>query len=187
MRTRQKVTAVGAVALATAAVGGGALFTSHAMAAGSATPQKGTMVVITRKDGDDQAIKCTYTDVDLPPIQPGTAHVITGGAQAPEGGAAEAGTVEAPDGPGKGIGVQAGSIVLSGPTEVKGGAGGDGPTFSVGGVPADGTTPPAPPPGAVVIDDQDAREGTDAECAALRPDVQQPPQPAASALTPAQP
>jgi len=187
MRTRQKVTAVGAVALATAAVGGGALFTSHAMAADSATPQKGTMVVITRKDGDDQAIKCTYTDVDLPPIQPGTAHVISGVAQAPEGGAAEAGTVATGNGPGEGVGMQAGSIVVNGPTDAKGGAGGDGPTFSVGGVPADGKTTPAPPPGAVVIDDQDAREGTDAECAALRPDVNQLPQPAESALTPAQP
>ena len=78
MRTRQKVTAVGAVALASAAIGGGALFTSHAMAAGSAPPATGTLMIITRSEGSDQAIKCTYHDVDLPPLRPGTAHVIHG-------------------------------------------------------------------------------------------------------------
>jgi len=57
MRTRQKVTAVGAVALASAAIGGGALFTSHAMAAGPTPPATGTLVIISRSAGSDQAIK----------------------------------------------------------------------------------------------------------------------------------
>jgi hypothetical protein len=160
MRTRKKVTAVGAVALASAAIGGGALFTSHAMAAGSAPPAKGTMVIVTRSAGSDEAIKCTYQDVDLPPLQPGTAHVVHGVAGAPE-----AGSVQVTDGP-KGTGAGLRAVLVQGSAEVTAG-GGDGPTFDTAGAPPDGATPP---PG-LVLDGQHARQGTDAECAALRPDA----------------
>jgi hypothetical protein len=163
MRTRQKVTAVGAVALASAAIGGGALFTSHAMAAGSAPPAKGTLVIITRAEGSDQAIKCTYHDVDLPALRPGTAHVVHGVA-----GAAEAGSIKVTGGPGpegEGPGTAAaGAVLTQGGPET--GAGGDMASFSVEGPPPDGAGK-----GPIVLDDQNARQGTDAECAALRPDV----------------
>ncbi len=92
MRTRQKVTAVGALALAGAAIGGGALFTSHAMAAGS-EPSTGTLVVvISRSAGSTEAIKCTYHDVDLPPAPPGDSMLITGiGGVGGPGGVPESG------------------------------------------------------------------------------------------------
>ena len=163
MRTRQKVTAVGAVALASAAIGGGALFTSHAMAAGSAPLATGTLVIITRSEGSDQAIKCTYHDVDLPALRPGAAHVIHGVAGTPEAGSVQV-TGGAPgDGPGT---KAAGAVVTEGRLDASAG-GGDAPTFNVEGPLPDGD---AKPP--LVLDDQDARQGTDAECAALRPDVQ---------------
>ena len=170
MRTRQKVTAVGAVALAGAAIGGGALFTSSAMAADSAPPATGTLVIITRSAGSDQAIKCTYHDVDLPPLRPGTAHVIRGGADAPEAGSAQVTGGPAGDGPvGEGPGTKAaGAVFTQGGPDVSAG-GGDVASFSVEGPPPDGAGK-----GPLVLDDQDARQGTDAECAALRPDVQQP-------------
>jgi hypothetical protein len=168
MRTRQKVTAVGAVALASAAIGSGALFTSNAMAADPAPPATGTLVIISRSAGSDQAIKCTYHDVDLPPLRPGTAHVIHGSAEAPEGGSVEitggpAGVGPVGDGPGT---KAAGAVFTQGAPDADAG-GGDVASFSVEG----------PPPvdagkGPVVLDDLDARQGTDAECAALRPDVQ---------------
>jgi hypothetical protein len=154
MRTRQKVTAVGAVALATAAIGGGALFTSHAMAAGS-KPATGTLIIVTRPAGSDQAIKCTYHDVDLPPIPPGEAEGVG------IAGSVEAGARQVVEGEPSG-----------GPTLTHGSA-----MIEGGRATADGSAePPSPvPPGGrppVVIDDTDARPGTDAECAALRRDFQ---------------
>jgi hypothetical protein len=166
MRTRQKVTAVGAVALASAAIGGGALFTSHAMAAGSAPPATGTLVIVSRSAGSDQAIKCTYHDVDLPALRPGTAHVIDGVAGAPEAGSLEVTGGAAGDGPGT---KAAGAVLVQGGPDATAG-GGDVTSFSVEGPPPDGAGK-----GPLVLDDQDARQGTDAECAALRPDVE--PQP----------
>lgn len=165
MRTRQKVTAVGAVALASAAIGGGALFTSHAMAAGSTPPATGTLIIISRSAGSDQAIKCTYHDVDLPPLRPGTAHVIHGVAEAPEGGSVEiTGGPAGPtsDGPGT---KAAGAVFTQSGTAIAGGD--DVTSFGVEGPPPDGTGK-----GPLVLDDKDTRQGTDAECAALRPDVQ---------------
>ena len=167
MRTRQKVTAVGAVALASAAIGGGALFTSHAMAAGPTPPAKGTLVIISRSAGSDQAIKCTYHDVDLPPLRPGTAHVIHGVSGAPEGGSVQITGGPAAEPAGEGPGTKAaGAVFTQSGTEASTG-GGDVTSFGVQGPPPDGTGK-----GPLVLDDQDARQGTDAECAALRPDVQ---------------
>ena len=167
MRTRQKVTAVGAVALASAAIGGGALFTSHAMAAGPTPPATGTLVIISRSAGSDQAIKCTYHDVDLPPLRPGTALVIHGVAGAPEGGSVQitGGPAAGPAGEEPGT-KAAGAVFTQSGTEAST-AGGDVTSFGVQGPPPDGTGK-----GPLVLDDQDARQGTDAECAALRPDVQ---------------
>jgi hypothetical protein len=167
MRTRQKVTAVGAVALASAAIGGGALFTSHAMAAGPTPPATGTLVIVSRSAGSDQAIKCTYHDVDLPRLRPGTAHVLHGVAGAPEGGSVQitGGPATGPAGDGPGT-KAAGAVFTQSGTEASTG-GGDVTSFGVQGPPPDGTGK-----GPLVLDDLDARQGTDAECAALRPDVQ---------------
>jgi hypothetical protein len=167
MRTRQKVTAVGAVALASAAIGGGALFTSHAMAAGPTPPATGTLVIISRSAGSDQAIKCTYHDVDLPPLRPGTAHVIHGVAEAPEGGSVQITGGPAGGAAGEGPGTEAAGAVFTQSGTGASTGGGDVTSFSVQGPPPDGTGK-----GPLVLDDQDARQGTDAECAALRPDVQ---------------
>ena len=82
MRVRQKLTAVGACALATTAVLGGAAVTSHAMGE-SPTPDKGTMTVIAMTSDTDGAIKCVYDDIDLPapPSGAGTEFTTqTGGA-----------------------------------------------------------------------------------------------------------
>jgi hypothetical protein len=78
MRTRQKLTAVGAITLATTAVVGGAVVTSHAMA-DSPIPAKGTMTVVSMTNGSDP-IKCVYDNVDLPtpPDVAGQPHFSTG-------------------------------------------------------------------------------------------------------------
>ena len=167
MRTRQKVTAVGAVALAGAAIGGGALFTSHAMAAGPTPPATGTLIIVSRSAGSDQAITCTYHDVDLPPLRPGTAHVVHGVAAAPEGGSVEitGGPAGGPAGDGPGTRA-AGAVFTQEGTAVSAG-GGDTASFNIEGPPPDGGGK-----GPLVLDDKDARQGTDAECAAMRPDVQ---------------
>ena len=168
MRTRQKVTAVGAVALASAAIGGGAMFTSHAMAAGPTPPATGTLVIISRSAGSDEAIKCTYHDVDLPPLRPGTAHVIHGVAGAPEAGSVEITSGPAGSGPaGEGPGTKAAGAVFTQGGPDAGAGGSDVASFSIQGPPPDGTGK-----GPLVLDDKDARQGTDAESAALRPDVQ---------------
>ena len=94
MRVRQKLTAVGACALATTAVLGGAVVTSHAMGE-SPTPGKGTVTVISMTSDSDGAIKCVYDDIDLPtpPIGAGTGAVMvsTGSVASPDG--------KAPDNP----------------------------------------------------------------------------------------
>ena len=70
MRTRQKVTAVGAVALASAAIGGGALFTSHAMAADPTPPATGTLVIISRSAGSDRPSSARTTMSTCRPCGP---------------------------------------------------------------------------------------------------------------------
>lgn len=158
MRTRQKVTAVGALALAGAAIGGGALFTSHAMAEGP-KPSTGTLVVVvSRSAGSTEAIKCTYHDVDLPAVPPGG--VPESGARIVTGGSPGGGVVDS----------QGPSTVIGGMIAVHAGGPGGPPSFDVKGAPphGEGLAPP------VILDDQDARPGTDAECAALRPDIKHP-------------
>ncbi|MGZ4672467.1 MAG: hypothetical protein ACXWBO_04140 [Ilumatobacteraceae bacterium] len=163
MRTRHKLTAVGAVALATSAIGGGAVATSHAMA-DSTTPVKGTMTVISMTSGSDGAIKCVYDNIDLPTIAvggaPGTSGSqinVIGSGPVDANGKPVAGTVT----------VSSGSAVLpdgeapaGGPTLVTGGAG-----VSTGGPVLSGL----PPGGPFAIDSENARPGTPEECAALKP------------------
>jgi hypothetical protein len=161
MRTRQKVTAVGAVAIAGAAIGGGALFTSHAMAAGP-KPATGTLVVVTKSDQDEQAFKCTFDDVDLPAPGPGEAKVVSGVAASREAGAVEV----TEGGPSDGPGLQNGQVVPDGRKHVAVGAGQ--PSFDTQGLPPDAK---ALPP--IVLDDMDVRAGTAAECAAVREDLEQ--------------
>jgi hypothetical protein len=163
MRTRQKLTAVGAVAVAGAAISGGALFTSHAMAAGS-KPATGRLVIITKSEQDQQAYKCTFDDIDLPAPGQGEGTVVHGVA-----GGGEAGTIEVTEGtPSEGPGLHGGLAVPKGREDVRGAGGANGPTFDKAGSPPEGG---ALPP--IVIDDIDARSGTPAECAAVREDLEQ--------------
>ena len=165
MRVRQKLTAVGACALATTAVLGGAAVTSHAMGE-SPAPDKGTMTVIAMTSETDGAIKCVYDDIDLPapPNGAGTEfNTQSGGAQA---GAINvvsgSGPVDADGKPTAGaVMVSAGSVIAPDGTASAT------PTFTVNsGEPGD--LPPLPD-GAVVLNSDDARPGTAEECAALKP------------------
>jgi hypothetical protein len=177
MRTRQKLTAAGAIALATAAVVGGAAVTSHAMA-DSPVPAKGTLTIVSATNGSDP-IKCVYDDVDLPtpPAGAGEPHFSTG---TPTGAGAVlnivTGSGPAPDGAPT---VISGSAQAEGPIQTGPGAvASGGISVSTGDTPdgqphvvvsGDGDAlPPLPPPGADVIDLSDARVGTADECAALR-------------------
>jgi hypothetical protein len=170
MRTRQKLTAVGACALATAAVLGGAAVTSHAMGE-SPTPDKGTMTVIAMTADSDGAIKCVYDDIDLPTAPAGgigtgfgtqSATVIQGHAEAIDVVSGK-GPVDAD---GKPI---AGAVMVSTGSMAANGEAGTAPTFSVNdGAPGDAALPPLPD-GAVVLNSEDARPGTAQECADLKP------------------
>ena len=183
MRTRQKFTAVGALALATTAVGGGAVVTSHAMA-DAPTPDKGTMTVISMANGPDSAIKCVYDDVDLP-VPPG--HGMFGtefGVMSP--GVVRALEVIAGTGPVDATGEPvSGGVVMASTTMTvaDGQAPGATPNFTIGspiGGPIavtggnEAALPPLPFDG-VVLDVEDARLGTDEECAALKPTAGVPP------------
>jgi len=165
MRTRQKLTAAGAITLATTAIIGGAVVTSHAMA-DSPIPAKGTMTVVSMTNGSDP-IKCVYDNVDLPtpPDVAGQPHFSTG--TPGEAGAVlnvVTGSAQAADGTGA---ATAGGIAVSGGVAVSAAAADGVPHLVVSG---DGDAlPPLPaPPGAEVIDLSDAREGTADECAALQ-------------------
>ena len=68
---------------------------------------------------------------------------------------------------GEGPGTKAAGAVFTQEGPDANAGGGDVAAFSVEGPPPD-----AAGKGPVILDDQDARQGTDAECAALRPDVQ---------------
>jgi hypothetical protein len=94
--------------------------------------------------------------------------VIHGVAGAPEGGSVQitGGPAAGPAGEGPGT-EAAGAVFTQSGTEASTGGGGDVTSFGVQGPPPDGTGK-----GPLMLDDQDARQGTDAECAALRPDVQ---------------
>ena len=166
MRVRQKLTAVGACALATTAVLGGAAVTSHAMGE-SPTPDKGTMTVIAMTSDSDGAIKCVYDDIDLPAPPSGAGTEFTTQSGGAVQGHAESinvvsgsGPVDADGKPTAGaVMVSAGSVL---PTERH-----PTPTFTVNaGEP--GELPPLPD-GAVVLNSDDARPGTAEECAALKP------------------
>lgn len=169
MRTRQKLTAVGAFTLASTAIGGGALVTSHAMADES-TPATGTMTVVQMKVGDDEAIRCTFDDVDLPTVvlQPageGVLSVIIAGAPGVPVGGGEQGTAVVTEG---------GTLpaLPTGATEevtVRASAEVGGPTLVTSGAAPDGSGPPP-----IMVSNLDARPGTDEECAALRPGAETP-------------
>jgi hypothetical protein len=174
MRTRQKLTAAGAIALATTAVVGGAVVTSHAMA-DSPVPAKGTLTIVSATNGSDP-IKCVYDNVELPtpPAGAGEPHfstgtpteagavlnIVTGSGPAPDGGPTViSGSAQAEEQIQTGAGaVASGGISVS--TDGK-------PHLVVSG---DGESlPPLPvPAGAEVIDLGDARVGTADECAALQ-------------------
>ena len=170
MRARQKLTALGACALATTAVLGGAAVTSHAMG-DNPTPDKGTMTVIAMTSDSGGAIKCVYDDIDLPTPPAGG---IGAGFGTHSGsvfqGQAEAIDVVSGQGPvdadGKPV---AGAVMVStGSVPSADGKPGTAPTFTVN----DGTPGEALPPlpeGAVVLNSADARQGTAEECAALKP------------------
>jgi hypothetical protein len=181
MRTRQKLTAIGALALATTAVGGGAIVTSHAMA-DAPTPGKGTVTVISMTDGSDGAIRCVYDDVDLPVPQVRSVLGTDVGGQvaAVPAGAGDAFDVIAGQGPIDANGDPiAGAVIISSGTAML-------PDGQVPGVPPDftfneattgatsvggdsETALPPLPAGAVVIDAANARPGTTEECAAMKP------------------
>ncbi|MCU1389043.1 MAG: hypothetical protein JWL72_2381 [Ilumatobacteraceae bacterium] len=191
MRTRQKLTAVGAFTLATCSIGGGAFVTSRAMADGT-TPPKATLTVVSMSAGSDGAIKCVYDDVDLPAIAlgAGTAAInapggVTGTASGPltvsvSGSApvdadgnplpiAQAGTVTVTAGSDSGPTYEtAGGNGLPGATAI-GGAGVVTAIAIAAGSTADGTGLPPLPAGAVSIDSADVRVGTPEECATLKP------------------
>ncbi len=181
MRTRQKLTAIGALALATTAVGGGAIVTSHAMA-DAPTPGKGTMTVIAMTADSDGAIKCVYDDVDLPVPQVRSVLGTNAGGHvaAVPAGAGEAFDVIAGNGPIDANGDPiAGSVIIASSAASL-------PDGEVPGVPPDvtfnkaitaatsaggdsETALPPLPAGAVVIDAATARPGTAEECAAMKP------------------
>ena len=170
MRTRQKLTAVGACALATTAVLGGAAVTSHAMG-DSPTPDKGTMTVIAMTSDSDGAIKCVYNDIDLPTLPAGG--VGTGFSTQSSGviqGHAEAIDVVTGSGPvdagGKPV---AGAVMVSTASVSADGKTGSAPTFTVNGSAAGDPALPPLPDGAVALNSDDARPGTAEECAALKP------------------
>jgi len=165
MRTRQKLTAAGAIALATTAIGGGAVVTSHAMA-DSPVSAKGTMTVVSMTDRTEP-IKCVYDNVDLPAPpagagQPqfntdtpgeagGVLNVITGSAQGGDGAGPATAT----------------RVAVSSAVAVSAGSAGGAPSVVVSS--HGDAVPPLPlPAGAKVIDLSDAREGTADECAALQ-------------------
>jgi hypothetical protein len=183
MRTKQKLTAIGAFALATTAVVGGAVVTSHAMS-NTETPVKGTMTVIAMTAGADSAIKCVYDDIDLPTVAIGTEiGQQTGG---PISGHAEAINVISGTGPVDENGdPEPGSVlVTSGSAALPDGATpGDASILTVSGAigtaTTDDATLPPLPPGAIVLNADDARPGTAEECAALKPTTAPLPQPSA--------
>ena len=170
------------MALATSAIGGGAVATSHAMA-DSTTPGKGTMTVISMTSGSDGAIKCVYDNIDLPTLAaggvPGTAGAainVIGSGPVDANGKPVAGTVVVSSGSAV---LAAGDAPAGAPTLVTGGgfitgtvdasteagtaAGGVGET--TGGPVLSGL----PPGGPIAIDSTNARPGTAEECAALKP------------------
>ena len=186
MRTRQKLTAVGALALASSAIGGGAVATSHAMAADSTTPDKGTITVISMTNDSDGAFKCVYNDIDLPTVAVGTGipgqdggptvisgqatSVVTGTGPVDANGKPIAGAVLVSTGsatlPNGAPPAGAPTLVVTGSadgtnTEAGTSAGGAGESTQAGQV------PPGLPP--IAIDSVDARPGTAEECAAMKP------------------
>jgi hypothetical protein len=99
-------------------------------------------------------------------MRPGTAHVIRGVAAAPEGGSVE--ITGGPAGPtDDGPGTKAAGAVFTQDGATVSAGGGATASFNIEGPPPDGAGK-----GPLVLDDKDVRQGTDAECAALRPDVQ---------------
>jgi len=166
MRTRQKLTAAGAITLATTAIVGGAVVTSHAMA-DSPVPAKGTMTVVSMTNGSDP-IKCVYDNVDLPapPAGAGQPHFSTGTASE-TGAMLNVVTGSAQAAGGTGPGTAAAGVVVSGAGAVSAGSADGAPSLVISND-GDGLPPLPPPAGAKVIDLSNAREGTADECAALQ-------------------
>ena len=170
MRARQKLTAVGACALATAAVLGGAAVTSHAMG-DTPTPDKVTMTVIAMTSDSDGAIKCVYDDIDLPTPSVGGIGTEFGTQTGVIQGRAEAIDIVSGKGPVDADGNPiAGAVMVStGSVASADGQTSTAPTFTVNdGAAGDPALPPLPD-GAVVLNSDDARTGTAEECAALKP------------------
>ena len=162
MRTRQKLTVLGACALSTGAVLAGVSVTSHAMA-DIPEPLKGTVTVISQTSGSDP-IKCVYDDIDLPAPGSGAgtgAGVGAGAVQivTAQGGMQSSGAQEASEG---------GFSTSGGSGQVDASGTDTAPAFVVSGT-AEAGTPLSPPDGLVVLDSDDVTAGTPEQCAALKP------------------
>ena len=164
--------------------------------ADSTTPGKGTITVISMTSDSDGAFKCVYDNIDLPTVGVGTGIPNQAGSPTVVSGQATnvitgTGPVDADGKPIAGaVMVSTGSAVLpdgappaGAPTlvvtasadgtnaEAGTSAGGAGETTQSGQV------PPGLPP--IAIDSVDARPGTAAECAAMKPTTVLAPPPAA--------
>jgi hypothetical protein len=173
MRVRQKLTAVGACALATTAVLGGAAVTSHAMG-DSPAPVKGTMTVIAMTSGSDGAIKCVYDDIDLPALPSGAGTEFNTQSGGVVQSHAEAVNVVSGSGPVDADGKPAAGAVMvsAGSVTSADGTTSDKPTYTVNSGTVNSGEPgdlPPLPDGAVALNSADARTGTAEECAALKP------------------
>ena len=141
--------------MATTAIVGGAVVTSHAMA-DSPVPAKGTMTVVSMTTDSDGPIKCVYDDIDLPSPPTGAGTEFTTQSAGAVQGRAESINVVSGSGP-----VDADRQTHSRSSD------GVGRLVTLnGGEP--GELPPLPD-GAVVLNSDDARPGTAEECAALKP------------------
>jgi len=163
MRARTKVTAGGAALLSCAAIAGGMLVTSQAMAEDITPTTRGTLTIVSATAGADEAVTCTYEDVELPapPAAPGDAHgptlVTSGGEQSDDPGPVFSTSGEVGAG---------GGVVVSGHAVVEAAGGAD---AEVGAVSVEGGGVPAPDGAPTIQFDgvNGARKGTAEECAAL--------------------
>ena len=147
MRAGTKWKAGGAVLLSCAAVAGGMLVTSQAMAADPAPPT-GTVTIVSMTAGDDEAVTCTYDDVALPAPPAGMPQPADGPTLVTSGSQQAGDPGPTLTGPGPEAGTGAG-VILSASA-----AAGNEPGAAPKTVTFDGTT--------------GGRQGTPDECAAMR-------------------
>ena len=181
MRKRNKIITAGAIAVAAGAVVAGSTVTANAMASGpKGSTNTATIGIVTQDPKGDGLISCTYTDVELPalPDVPGGLKIES--SVGPVGDASRAGSSgglvisadtsgvptaavpaegSAPDGPSTNVVVASGTATQ---------AGGDGAPLP-GGVPAIAGSISVGTDGVPTV--TGARQGTDEECAALRPQI----------------